>query len=73
LIKIKVKFHEFRNGASTWWERTAEREAEEGESGGGTSDQVSRSAVDVCGFLTGVLLSILSHSLVTSKQTNRRE
>jgi hypothetical protein len=47
---------------STWWERVAEREAAEataGESAGGFSDQVSRSAVDVCGFLTGVLLSIL--------------
>lgn len=43
----------------TWWDRTAEeREAEEGESDGGASDQVSRSAVDVCGFLTGVVLSI---------------
>lgn len=44
----------------TWWERTEERVAEEGagESAGGVSDQVSRSAVEVCGFLTGVLLSI---------------
>jgi hypothetical protein len=30
-----------------------------GESEIGVSDQVSRSAVEVCGFLTGVFLSIL--------------
>lgn len=41
----------------TWWERGAE-EAGAGESDGGVSDQVSRSAVEVWGFLTGVLLSI---------------
>jgi hypothetical protein len=46
---------------ATWWGRV-EREAEPtaGESGGGVSDHVSRSAVEVCGFLTGVLLSITS-------------
>lgn len=42
----------------TWCERRAGREAEGGESGGGISDQVSRSAVEVWGFLTGVAFSI---------------
>lgn len=48
----------------TWWERTAERVAAE-ESAGGVSDHVSRSAVDVWGFLTGVLLSIIVSSSST--------
>ena len=53
----------------------AEREAEEarlGESAGGFSDQVSRSAVDVCGFLTGVLLSILSSLDCTNNESLAR-
>lgn len=53
----------------------AEREAEEarlGESAGGFSDQVSRSAVDVCGFLTGVLLSILSSFDCTNNESLAR-
>lgn len=47
----------------TWWE--VERGAVAGEAEtGGISDQVSRSAVDVCGFLTGVVvfLSIVLES-----------
>lgn len=31
------------------------------EFGGGASDHVSRSAVEVCGFLTGVALSIFEY------------
>ena len=53
----------------------AEREAEEarlGESAGGFSDQVSRSAVDVCGFLTGVLLSILPSFVCTNNESLAR-
>ena len=53
----------------------AEREAEEarlGESAGGFSDQVSRSAVDVCGFLTGVLLSIISSFDCTNNESLAR-
>lgn len=53
----------------------AEREAEEarlGESAGGFSDQVSRSAVDVCGFLTGVLLSILTSFVCTNNESLAR-
>ena len=45
-----------RERVGTWWERAPETVA--GDSDGGTSDQVSRSAVDVWGFLTGVFLSI---------------
>ena len=45
-----------REKVGTWWERAPETVA--GDSDGGTSDQVSRSAVDVWGFLTGVFLSI---------------
>nr|GMD29346.1 anaphase-promoting complex subunit 8 [Ipomoea batatas] len=46
--------------AAKWWEREEERgvEAEARENSGEFSDQVSRSTVQVCGFLTGVLLSI---------------
>lgn len=40
---------------NTWRERVAEAETVAEESGGGTSDQVRRSEVEVCGFLTGVL------------------
>jgi len=43
----------------TWWERVAE-EGGGGESLIGVSDQTSRSAVEVCGFLTGVFLSIFT-------------
>ena len=44
-----------RRRKATWWERAAE---DDEWSGGGVSDQESRSAVEVWGFLTGVLLSI---------------
>lgn len=39
-------------------------EAVAAESGGGSSDQVRRSEVEVCGFLTGVFPCIVSGILV---------
>lgn len=48
----------------TWWERAAE--GVEWWGGGGVSDQESRSAVEVWGFLTGVFLSISFFSLSSS-------
>lgn len=68
---------EWEKAEWTWNERAEERAPEAAfasESAGGISDQVSRSAVELWGFLTGVLLSISSRiklSLSSSSQTKK--
>lgn len=50
----------------TWPERVAEATVA-ADSGGGVSDQVRRSEVLVCGFLTGVPLCILNVNVKVSE------
>ena len=47
-----------REGSTLWVRRAGVAESAAGGAEGGVSDQVSRSAVEVWGFLTGTLLSI---------------
>lgn len=66
----------FRKTYPLTWRERAEEAAEPtaGEFSGGFSDQVSRSAVEVCDFLTGVLFSILgpTHQIAPKSTTHKQ-
>lgn len=70
LLYRKIKEWEHLLKKRTWWERVAEAVEWSG-GGGGDSDQESRSAVEVWGFLTGVFLSIFFIFLLIQRRVKR--